>query len=157
MTKILYLLLCFQIIISFDYKELYNRTKGVISTAADFIPVVGNVKGFAEAATGKDYITGQNLTKKERALSFLGAIPFGNYLKNAKHLKNGKKFIEAAKRAKNVGKVKNFVNFAKASARAMKKANFAQNVVKGATKLTNGLLKQFGMKTDNTSDNTSDI
>ena len=56
MTKILYLLLCFQIIISFDYKELYNRTKGVISTAADFIPVVGNVKGFAEAATGKDYI-----------------------------------------------------------------------------------------------------
>ena len=151
------LLLCFQVIISFDYKELYNRTKGLISTAADFIPVVGNVKGFAEAATGKDYITGQNLTKKERALSFLGAIPFGNYLKNAKHLKNGKKFLDAAKRAKNVGKVKNFANFAKASARAMKKASVVQNVVKGATKLTNGLLKQFGMKKDNTSDNTSDI
>ena len=38
----------------------------------------------------------------------------------------------------------------------MKKASVVQNVVKGATKLTNGLLKQFGMKTDNTSDN-SDI
>ena len=154
MIKFLILFLCFQVIISISYSELYNRTKGAISTAADFIPIVSNVKGIAEAATGKDYITGKNLTKTERAFSLLGAIPFGSVLKNAKHLKNGKKFIEAAKRAKNAGKVKNYVKFAKAGARAMKKASAVQNVVKGATKLTNGLFKQFGISSDDTSNNT---
>ena len=154
MAKYLFLFLSFQTIISFSYKELYNWTKGAISTAADFIPIVSNVKGIFEAVTGKDYITGQNLTKKERALSLLGAIPFGRFLKNAKHLKNGKKFLDAAKRAKDAGKIKNYAKFTKASARAMKKAKFVQKMVKGATKLTNGLFKQFGMSTDNTSDNT---
>ena len=156
MIKFLLLLLCFQVIISISFSELYNRTKGAISTAADFIPIVSNVKGVAEVVTGKDYITGKNLTKTERAFSLLGAIPFGGFLKNAKHLKNGKKFFEAAKRAKNIGKAKNYVKFAKASARAMKKASAVQNIVKGATKLTNGLFKQFGMTSDNnnTSENT---
>ena len=158
MIKFLILFLCFQVIISISYSELYNRTKGAISTAADFIPIVSNVKGIAEVVTGKDYITGKNLTKTERAFSLLGAIPFGGFLKNSKHLKNGKKFIEAAKRAKNAGKAKNYVKFSKAGERAMKKAmkkaNAVQNLVKGSIKLTKGLFKQFGISSDDTTNNT---
>ena len=58
------------------------------SSALDFIPVVGNLKSLSEAFTGKDIITGEELSETERALFFVGVIPGGNYLKNAKRLKN---------------------------------------------------------------------
>ena len=58
------------------------------SSALDFIPVVGNLKSLSEALTGKDIITGEELSETERALFFVGVIPGGNYLKNAKRLKN---------------------------------------------------------------------
>ena len=57
------------------------------SSALDFIPVVGNLKSLSEALTGKDIIT-EELSETERALSFFGVLPGGNYLKNAKRLKN---------------------------------------------------------------------
>ena len=47
----------------------------LVSSALDFIPGVGNVKSLGEAITGKDMITGEELSKTERTLSVLGAIP----------------------------------------------------------------------------------
>jgi uncharacterized membrane protein YgcG len=44
-----------------------------LSLALDLIPVVGDVKGVAEAVTGRDLLTGQELEPWERAL---GLIPF---------------------------------------------------------------------------------
>ena len=141
---------------TFSFQGVVDTIRGVASTAIDFVPIAGNIKGLGETLTGKDYIAGKNLTITERAFSLLSAIPFGNYLKNLKHLKNGQKFFKAAKRAKDASKIKNAVNFAKAGTRAMKKANFVQNIVKGATKITNGIFKQFWRKNDNSSDNVVD-
>ena len=123
--------------------------KNLASSALDFVPIVGNVKGLYEAISGKDMISGEELSDSDRALSLVGAIPFGNYLKNAKHLKNGQKFVKAAQRAQKAGKVKNALSFWKAGARAMKKANFVQNTVKFFSKVTKGILRQTEEKTDN--------
>ena len=113
----------------------------IVSSALDFVPVVGNFKSLTEAITGKDMITGEDLSEAERALSLFGAIPGGNYLKNAKHLKNGQKFLKAAQRAQKVGKMKNAINFAKAGARAMTKANKVSNTVKNVFKASKTFLK----------------
>ena len=115
---------------------------GLVSSGLDFIPGVGNVKSAVEALSGKDLITGEKLSKTERALSLLGAIPGGNYFKNGKHLKNGQKFLKAAQRAQKAGKIKNAINFAKASARAMAKANKIPNIVKTAANTAKTVLKQ---------------
>ena len=113
-----------------------------VSSVLDFVPGVGNVKSAAEVFTGKDMVTGEDLSLTERTLSLLGVIPGGNWLKNGKHLKNGQKFLKAAQRAQKVGKMKNAVNFAKAGARAMTKANKVQNIVKNVFKATKAILKQ---------------
>ena len=113
----------------------------LVSSALDFVPIVGNFKSLSEAITGKDMITGEDLSEAERALSLFGAIPGGNYLKNAKHLKNGQKFLKAAQRAQKVGKMKNAINFAKAGARAMTKANKVSNTVKNVFKASKTFLK----------------
>ena len=113
----------------------------LVSSALDFVPIVGNFKSIIEAITGKDMITGVDLSEAERALSLFGAIPGGNYLKNAKHLKNGQKFLKAAQRAQKVGKMKNAINFAKAGARAMTKANKVSNTVKNVFKASKTYLK----------------
>ena len=111
------------------------------SSALDFVPIVGNLKSLSEAITGKDMLTGEELSEAERALSFFGAIPGGNYLKNAKHLKNGQKFLKAAQRAQKVGKMKNAINFAKAGARAMAKGNKVSNTVKNVFKAAKTFFK----------------
>ena len=116
----------------------------LVSSALDFVPGVGNVKSLGEAITGKDIITGEKLSKTERTLSFLGAIPGGNWLKNGKHLKNGQKFLKAAQRATKAGKLKNAVKFAKASTRAMAKANRVQNVVRNLFKAGKAYFRQKG-------------
>ena len=128
---------------SFSFNNTINATKSIASFALDFVPGVSNVKNLGEAITGKDLITGKNLTTTERAFSLLGAIPFGNFLKSGKHFKNANNFMKAAKRAKNAGKIKNTVNFAKAGARAMIKANKVQDRIKVLLKTTNGILKNF--------------
>ena len=114
---------------------------GIASTVLDFVPGVGNVKSLGEAVLGKDIITGEKLSATERTLSLLGAIPGGNYLKNTKHLKNGKKFLKAAQRAQKVGKVKNAVSFAKASARAMAKAEKVPKMINNAFKAAKTFFK----------------
>jgi YD repeat-containing protein len=49
--------------------------KEALSLMLDFIPIVGDIKGLAEAVTGKDLITGRKLEGWERALNVVGAIP----------------------------------------------------------------------------------
>ena len=116
--------------------------KNITSVILDFVPGVSTVKGLYEAYSGKDMVTGEDLSNTDRALSLIGSIPFGNFLKNAKHLKNGQKFLKAAQRAKDAGKIKNAVKFAKAGARAMKKAEFVQKTLKYGTKIAKAVLKQ---------------
>ena len=130
MKEVLYLFLIF-LSISFSLEEESNIEEDIASLVLDFIPVVGNVKGLQEALTGIDIVTGRNLSMAERFLSFLGAIPTGNYLKNGKHLKNSQKFLKAAERARKTGKLKNLISFAKAASRAAKKANKVEKYVKG--------------------------
>ena len=122
---------------SFWFEEKLKNTSitSIASSAMDFVPIVGNAKAIYEAYYGEDLITKKNLSKTERALSLLGAVPLGNYLKTGKHLKNGQKFLKAAQRAQKAGKIKNAINFAKASARAMKKAEFVQKQIKNAAKI----------------------
>ena len=111
------------------------------SFALDFVPYVGNLKNFGEAIIGKDAITGEALSWTGRALSLLGTIPFVNYFKNVKLLKNGQKFFRAADRAQKTGKIKNFINFFKAGLRAMKKANKVPNIVKNIFIATKAFFK----------------
>ena len=115
---------------------------GLVSSAIDFIPVVGNVKSAVEAFSGKDIVTGEELSNTERTFSLLGAIPGVNYLKNGKHLKNGQKFLKAAQRAQNVGKLKNAAKFAQAGARAMAKADKVPKFIRTGFKAIKTVLKQ---------------
>ena len=130
------------LVLSFSYKN-------ITSFVLDFVPGVSTVKGLYEAYSGEDKITGENLTLVDRTLSFIGAIPFGSFFKNAKHLKNAGKFTKAAKRAKDAGKLKNAAKFAKAGARAMKKAGFVQNTINYATKFAKALFRKTEEKSKN--------
>ena len=127
MRTILFLLVSFPAIFSFSLE-------GIASSALDFVPGVGNLKSIGEAISGKDLITGEKLSKFERALSLIGAIPGGNYLKNTKYLKNGQKFFKAGERAKKLEKIKNAINFAKAGERAMTKAYRVPKMISNAFK-----------------------
>ena len=145
-TKMLLLLLLLSSIYSFSIG-------GAFSSVLDFVPGVGNIKSAAEAITGKDAITGEKLSWVERAFSALGAIPGGNWLKNAKHLKNGQKFIKAAQRAQKAGKIKNAVKFANAGRRAMAKANKVQNAVINGFKAAKAFFKQTKKDNDENDEN----
>ena len=112
MKILLYILSTLPFIFS-KLEENLKSAKDFASAALDCVPVVGNIKGLGEAITGKDIITGEKLSKTERVISLLGAIPGGNYLKNSKHLKNGKKFIKASQRAIKAGKKKTLLNLRK--------------------------------------------
>ena len=122
---------------SYWFEEKLKNTSiaSIASTTIDFVPIIGNAKAIYEILSGEDIFTKKKLSKAEKGLSLLGVVPFGNYLKTVKHLKNGKKFLKAAQRAQKVGKMKNAINFAKASARAMKKAEFIQKQIKNAAKI----------------------
>ena len=113
-----------------------NETKKIISTAIDFMPYVGNAKCLSEAFLGIDLISGEKLSEIERFLSLVCGIPFGKFFKSGKNLKNGKKFLEAAKRAKKINNLKNYLSFGKASGRAFSKAYKAQNFVKTVSKVS---------------------
>ena len=99
MNCILVFLFCLPSVFSFSLGN-------VVSFALDFVPYVGNLKNFGEAIIGKDAITGEALSWTGRALSLLGTIPFVNYFKNVKLLKNGQKFFKAADRAQKTEKLK---------------------------------------------------
>ena len=123
--------------------------KNIVSSALDFVPGVGNLKGLYESVSGKDAITGEDLSNSERALSLVSVLPFGKFLKSSKHLKNGQKFLKAAKRAQQAGKLKNAMSFAKAGARAMAKAEAVQKTIKNGAKILGAVIKQTEEKTKN--------
>ena len=109
--------------------EKSNFLKQATSIILDFVPGISNVKNLGEAITGKDLITGKQLTTWERTFSLIGSIPFGNYFKNAKDLKKANKFYKASNRASILNELKNALNFGKAGDRALRKANFIPNAI----------------------------
>ncbi|MBP1903416.1 RHS repeat-associated protein [Paenibacillus turicensis] len=69
-----------------DWSKVWAAIKMATSVALDFLPVIGNVKGFIEALVGRDLITGAELSWYERVLSALGPMGKGAS-KGAKLLK----------------------------------------------------------------------
>ncbi|PWK14252.1 pre-toxin TG domain-containing protein [Tumebacillus permanentifrigoris] len=59
-----------------DRDEIAIMNEG-ISTGADFIPIVGNLKSLVEAVTGKDYITSHDLSWLERGFALAGVFVGG--------------------------------------------------------------------------------
>ena len=80
----------------FDKKE-WENTKKVASTIADFIPIIGDIKGFAEAETKGDYFFA--------TLALVPAVGDG-----AKKVHDAHKAYEAAKAVKDVEKMKAAMN-----------------------------------------------
>jgi RHS repeat-associated protein len=73
----------------FEWGKVWEVFKVVTSMVLDFVPIVGNIKGLYEALTGRDLITGAELSWYERALALAG--PLG------KGIKGGAKFLKASK------------------------------------------------------------
>ncbi|WP_088073884.1 T7SS effector LXG polymorphic toxin [Litchfieldia alkalitelluris] len=63
-----------EVLSKYDFLE---NPRQVLSTAMDFVPLIGNFKGGAEAITGKDYITGYELENWERGVAGLAIIGGG--------------------------------------------------------------------------------
>ena len=85
--------------------------KRVLSTIADFLPVVGNVKAGLDSIIGNDIITKEKLTTKERIMDALNIIPGMNYVNKGRkiskslHITNkAGKQIKASKDVKNIAK-----------------------------------------------------
>ncbi|MGG0824521.1 pre-toxin TG domain-containing protein [Paenibacillus turicensis] len=72
----------------FEWGKVWQVFKVVTSMVLDFVPIVGNIKGLYEALTGRDLITGAELSWYERALALAG--PLG------KGLKGGAKLLKAS-------------------------------------------------------------
>jgi RHS repeat-associated protein len=72
----------------FEWGKVWEVFKVVTSMVLDFVPIVGNIKGLYEALSGRDLITGAELSWYERALALAG--PLG------KGLKGGAKLLKAS-------------------------------------------------------------
>ena len=78
----------------FEEKLKNASIASIASKTIDFVPIIGNAKAIYEVFSGEDTFTKKKLSKTERSLSLLGAVPFGNYLKGGKYLKNGQKLLQ---------------------------------------------------------------
>ena len=95
---------------------VHNDPKQAASLAADFVPVVGTVKGITEAVGGKDPVTGKQLSNGEQAVAGVGAV--ASLLPGGKAVVKGlsklfKGADKAADIAKTVKEVPDLVNSAK--------------------------------------------
>ena len=54
-----------------------------LSLVLDFVPIVGDVKGLVEAGTGRDLLTGEELSPLERALGLIPLLPIGDIARAA--------------------------------------------------------------------------
>jgi|GEM_PF-2744221 len=61
----------------------------MFSIALDFVPVVGDIKGLAEAVTGRDLLTGEELAGWERVAGVIGVIPGADVLRLIGRLGDG--------------------------------------------------------------------
>jgi hypothetical protein len=55
--------------------EVWFDLKELVSTALNFVPILGQVKGAAEAAIGQDLVSGRQLAGWERVLNVASVIP----------------------------------------------------------------------------------
>jgi hypothetical protein len=57
-----------------------------LSLVLDFVPIVGDAKGIAEAFTGRDLLTGEQLEPWERALGLIPLLPVADAARATRHL-----------------------------------------------------------------------
>ena len=88
-----------------------NTGTRILSAGIGFVPVLGSVKCIADSISGRDFITGTELSSVERSLSVVGAIPgFQGVKYLAKGTKIGSKVykgietIDTANSCYNLGK-----------------------------------------------------
>ena len=55
-----------------------------LSLLLDFVPIVGDVKGIVEGVTGRDVLTGEELSPLERALGMIPLLPATDALHRAR-------------------------------------------------------------------------
>ena len=91
-----------------------NTSTRVVSAGLGFVPILGSVKCLAESISGRDIITGSELSSVDRSLSAVGAIPgFQGVKYLAKATRVGSKVykgIEAVDTANNCRNVYNSFN-----------------------------------------------
>lgn len=106
----------------------------VLSIGLDFIPVVGTAKGLIQAITGKDLITGEELTVWERAL---GIIPFAGAATGA--LKAGKIAGELIELNKGLHSIESMTSLGKHAEEAA--VGLVKDVPKGFSRSEGDMLK----------------
>ena len=88
-----------------------NAGTRCLSAGLGFVPILGSVKCMAESISGRDIITGSELSGLQRSLTAVGAIPgFQGVKYLAKGTKFGSKFY---KTVEGVDTVNNYFNVAK--------------------------------------------
>ena len=105
-------LVVFSLSFSFTLENIFWTVgKHILSMSLDHAPVVGNVKCIYEAFSGKDKITGEELSNWDRTFSFIGGIPFvssikkgRDLIKGLKKLKDGNKMLYTYKKYKKLQK-----------------------------------------------------
>ena len=90
-------------------EEEPSKFKRILSSIADLIPIVGNIKSGYEAIIGNDLITNEKLDPKERIISALGLIPGINYINKGNKIRKSATICNLAsknaiKASKTVGK-----------------------------------------------------
>ena len=90
-------------------EEEPSKFKRILSSIADLIPIVGNIKSGYEAIVGNDLITNEKLDPKERIMSALGLIPGINYINKGNKIRKSSTICNFAsknviKASKTVGK-----------------------------------------------------
>jgi RHS repeat-associated protein len=83
-----------------NWQRFKSKFGTVISIGLDFVPLIGDAKGYIESAIGKDLLTGEKLSPLERGLS---AAPFVG--SKAKALLKLSKLLKGKKAAKHADEV----------------------------------------------------
>lgn len=75
-----------------------------LSLLLDFVPIVGDVKGLIEAGTGRDLLTGQELSPLERALGLIPLLPLSDAARAAGKVDDVIDLGRAVDRSSDVGR-----------------------------------------------------
>ncbi|KAA0840677.1 ribonuclease domain-containing protein [Bacillus paralicheniformis] len=91
-------------------EKTLNEGALALSVLIDFIPLASNVKGGAEAITGKDLITGQELSGFERTLAGVSVVTSGTAKLVGRALNISEKTAKTAKVVENGAKSSKIIN-----------------------------------------------
>lgn len=69
--------------------DIYFAALDLASTLVNLVPILGLVKGAAEALAGQDFISGRKLAGWERALNLASALSLPHAVGNLKNFLNG--------------------------------------------------------------------